>query len=49
MIDSQSYVVKNKHVVDEGEGLLTLDELSTIKCSVMTLSVWLFQQAGKNN
>lgn len=32
-VDSQTYHVKNKHMVDETEGLLTLEELSQIKSS----------------
>ena len=32
-MDSQTYHVKNKRMVDETEGLLTLEELSRIKSS----------------
>ena len=48
MIDSQSYAVKNKRMVDETEGLLTLDELAAIKSTATyNDAVRLVIQAGR--
>ena len=47
VVDSKSYAVKNKRVVDETEGLLTLDELDSIKASsAYNQAVRLVLQAG---
>ena len=48
VVDSKSYAVKNKRVVDETEGLLTLEELDAIKSSsAYNQAVRLVLQAGR--
>ena len=46
-MDSQSYQVKNQRMVDETEGLLTLEELREIKTSAhYNTAIRLAIQAG---